>query len=185
MPTAPQSKDAAAIAASSTKRASDSRLRIDLTEKQKKELRQAFDLFDTEGRGYIQAQEVKVALRALGYEVKKEELKFLLQEVGSNPNGTLDFNEFLQVLLLKIGEKESKEEVLRAFKHFDEADSGSITFENLKGIAQEVGYGHLTDDELKEMLEFAHPRGKKDPAGKDVQLSEEDFLRLMKRANVY
>ena len=192
MPTA-KSKDAAAVAAASAKR-QDSRLRIELTEAQKNELRQAFDLFDSEGTGRIQAQEIKVALRALGYEVKKDELKGLLLEVGSSPTGTLDFNEFLRVLLLKIGEKESREEVQRAYKHFDESDKGYIGFEDLKQIAKSLGHGHLTDDELREMIDFAHPRAKKPDgttsstggnAGRDVHMTEEDFMRLMKRANVY
>jgi Ca2+-binding EF-hand superfamily protein len=163
------------------------RLAIELTSEQRDELRQAFDLFDTEGTGRIQSVEVKVALRALGFEVKKDELKALLTEVGTNINGTMDFNEFLRVVLHKVGEKETKEEVVRAFKLFDDKDKGHISFEDLKLISLQLGQT-LTDDELKEMMEFAHPKGKSREHGgarDQLQISEEDFLRLMKRANVY
>ena len=44
-----------------------------LTEEQKQEIREAFDLFDTDGSGTIDAKELKVAMRALGFEPKKEE----------------------------------------------------------------------------------------------------------------
>ena len=37
-----------------------------LTEEQKQEIREAFDLFDTDGSGTIDAKELKVAMRALG-----------------------------------------------------------------------------------------------------------------------
>ena len=40
--------------------------RISLSDGQKQELKEAFDLFDTDGAGAIEAKELKVALRALG-----------------------------------------------------------------------------------------------------------------------
>lgn len=172
----------------------DTRPKVELTEAQKRELRQAFDLFDAEGTGRIPSAEVKVALRALGFEVRKEELKQLLADIGTTVAGTLDFNEFLRVLMYKIGEKESKEEVQRAFRLFDEQDKGYICFEDLKQLAKSLGHGYLTDDELAEMLAFAMPasanakRERGVPGSinvKELQITEEDFMRLMKRASIY
>ena len=40
--------------------------KFELTEEQKQEIREAFDLFDTDGSGTIDAKELKVAMRALG-----------------------------------------------------------------------------------------------------------------------
>jgi Ca2+-binding EF-hand superfamily protein len=165
------------------------RIKIEISEKHRRELRQAFDLFDTDGTGRIQATEVKVALRALGFETKKEELRALLHEAGTNLNQTVDFNEFLSVILFKMGEKETKEEVQRAFRHFDEADKGFISFEDVKQISAHLEQ-NLTEDELKEMMDFAQSNKssgpKKEGGLRDVgNISEEDFLRIMKRANVY
>jgi centrin-1 len=163
----------------------DSRLKLELSEKQRAELRQAFDHFDSEGTGRIKATEIKVALRALGFEPRKEVIRGLLAEVGCDPAGHIDFNEFCTILLLKMAERESKEEVLNAYKLFDLDDKGYITFEDLKSIHDQIGM-RLTDDEIKEMMVFAHPKGKKDNTGKErFNVGEEDFLRLMKRANVY
>jgi len=52
----------------------------ELTEEQKQEIREAFDLFDTDGSGTIDAKELKVAMRALGFEPKKEEIKKVCSE---------------------------------------------------------------------------------------------------------
>ena len=41
--------------------------KFELTEEQKQEIREAFDLFDTDGSGTIDAKELKVAMRALGF----------------------------------------------------------------------------------------------------------------------
>ena len=52
--------------------------RTDLTEEQKQEIKEAFDLFDTDGSGNIDSKELKVAMRALGFEPKREEIKQLI-----------------------------------------------------------------------------------------------------------
>ena len=39
---------------------------VELTEEQRQEIREAFDLFDTDGSGTIDGKELKVAMRALG-----------------------------------------------------------------------------------------------------------------------
>ena len=41
--------------------------RQQLSEKQKKDIKEAFDLFDADGSGVIDIKELKVALRALGF----------------------------------------------------------------------------------------------------------------------
>ena len=41
--------------------------RQELSEKQKKDIKAAFDLFDVDGSGVIDIKELKVALRALGF----------------------------------------------------------------------------------------------------------------------
>ena len=46
--------------------------RQELSEKQKKDIKEAFDLFDADGSGVIDIKELKVALRALGFEPKKD-----------------------------------------------------------------------------------------------------------------
>ena len=50
----------------------------ELSEDQKKEIKDAFDLFDTSGSGTIESKELKVALRALGFDPKKDELRVLI-----------------------------------------------------------------------------------------------------------
>lgn len=45
--------------------------RHELSEEQKQEIKEAFDLFDTDKTGTIDYHELKVAMRALGFDVKK------------------------------------------------------------------------------------------------------------------
>lgn len=96
--------------------------------------REAFDLFDTDGSGTIDAKELKVAMRysavpfthsflyvacqfsqlccyvhrALGFEPKKEEIKKMIADIDKDGSGTIDFEEFLQMMTAKMGERDSK-----------------------------------------------------------------------------
>jgi centrin-1 len=45
--------------------------------------------------GTIDAKELKVAMRALGFEPKKEEIKKMISDIDKDGSGTIDFNEFL------------------------------------------------------------------------------------------
>ena len=76
--------------------------RKEITEEQKQEIKEAFDLFDTDGSGTIDAKELKVAMRALGFEPKKEEVRKLLQEMDRDGSGTIEFSEFMEAMAEKI-----------------------------------------------------------------------------------
>eukprot|EP01012_Entosiphon_sulcatum_P028081 TRINITY_DN33932_c0_g1_i1.p1 TRINITY_DN33932_c0_g1~~TRINITY_DN33932_c0_g1_i1.p1 ORF type:complete len:180 (+),score=61.79 TRINITY_DN33932_c0_g1_i1:52-591(+) len=169
-----------------TRQGPECKIKIELTDQQKREIKQAFDLFDTEGTGQIDAKEIKVALRALGFEPKKEEMKQILAEADKDGSGKLDFNEFLALLVKKMGEKDTKEETLKAFRLFDEEAKGMISFENLKRVALDIGE-NMTDEELMEMLEYAtrmRPKEKKDKMDAKA-ITEDEFMRLMKKCNLY
>ncbi|XP_067103491.1 centrin-1 isoform X2 [Osmerus mordax] len=120
----------------------------ELTEELKLEIREAFELFDTDGSGHIDIKELKVAMRALGFEPKKEEIKKMITEVDKDGTGKISFADFLSVMTQKMAEKDSKEEILKAFRLFDDDETGKISFRNLKRVAKELGE-NLTDEELQ------------------------------------
>ena len=78
------------------------RLRTELTEEQKQEIKEAFDLFDTEGRNEIDAKELKVAMRALGFEPKKEEVRKILMEIDKAGEGVIRFEDFAEIMTVKM-----------------------------------------------------------------------------------
>ncbi|OCT99825.1 hypothetical protein XELAEV_18005608mg [Xenopus laevis] len=148
----------------------------DLTEEQKKEIREAFDLFDTDGTGTIDVKELKVAMRALGFEPKKEEMKKIISDIDKDGSGIIDFEDFLSLMTQKMSEKDSKEEIMKAFRLFDDDNTGKISFKNLKRVAKELGE-NLTDEELQEMIDEADRDG-------DGEINEQEFLRIMRKTSL-
>ena len=116
-------------------------------------------------------------MRALGFEPKKEEIKKMIADIDKDGSGTIDFEEFLQMMTAKMGERDSREEILKAFRLFDDDETGKISFKNLKRVAKELGE-NMTDDELMEMIEEADRDG-------DNEINEEEFFRIMKKTNLY
>uniref|UniRef100_A0A671QSU2 Centrin, EF-hand protein, 2 n=1 Tax=Sinocyclocheilus anshuiensis TaxID=1608454 RepID=A0A671QSU2_9TELE len=148
-----------------------------LTEEQRQEIREAFELFDTDGSGHIEVKELKVAMRALGFEPKKEEIKKMIAEVDKDATGKISFSDFMTVMTQKMAEKDSKEEILKAFRLFDNAETGKISFRNLKRVAKELRE-NLTDEELQEMIDEADRDG-------DGEANQQEFLRIMKKTSLY
>ena len=73
-----------------------------MSESQKQEIKDAFDLFDTSGSGTIEPKELKVALRALGTEPTKEEIEKLVADFDKDSTGKIDFHEFLTIMMKKM-----------------------------------------------------------------------------------
>lgn len=60
-----------------------------MNDEQKQEIREAFDLFDADGSGTIDVKELKVAMRALGFEPKKEEIKKMISDIDKEGAGNV------------------------------------------------------------------------------------------------
>ena len=151
--------------------------KFDLSDEQKADIKEAFDLFDTEGTGVIDIKELKVAIRALGFEPKKEDIKKMIADIDKEGSGKISYADFLQLMTMKMSEKDSNEEILKAFRLFDDDDTGKISFKNLKRVAKELGE-NLTDEELKEMIDEADLDG-------DGEVNQDEFLRIIKKTSLY
>jgi len=89
----------------------------------------------------------------------------------------LCFNDFVEIISTKLAEKDSKDEIMKAFRLFDRNSQGKITFENLQQIAAELGEG-LNDEEVQEMITEADLDG-------DGVVNQDEFFRIMKKTSLY
>lgn len=154
------------------------RLRQLLNQKQKEDIKKAFDHFDQNGAGKIRKKELKVILRALGFDPTNEELDKLLAINNTDGGDSIDFQEFMDIMLTKIEEKPSPDDIKYTFKKIAESnmseeekkerdekkkiknkkkDKGEakkdfvIVHENIKTVTELLGE-KLTSEEIDEML---------------------------------
>ncbi len=77
-------------------------LKLELTVKQKDELKHAFDLLDRMGEGTIDISDVAIAFRALGLEVTQKEMLKIVRRYDPQRKGMLPFT-FSALLSRYIG----------------------------------------------------------------------------------
>jgi Ca2+-binding EF-hand superfamily protein len=64
----------------------------------KKELKEAFRIYDKEGNGYISTDTLKEILKELDSKLTDEDLDNIIEEVDEDGSGTLDFDEFMEMM---------------------------------------------------------------------------------------
>jgi Ca2+-binding EF-hand superfamily protein len=138
------------------------------------EIRQAFDLFDTNGTGRIDPKELKAAMQSLGFDTKNPTIFQLIADLDTPEaakKGGIEFEAFVEAINNKLGDKETKDGIRRIFDLFiDDPNSETITLASLRRIARELGE-QMSNEELKDMLERASSNG--------TELSFEEFYDIM------
>ncbi|KAJ1696834.1 hypothetical protein LUZ63_005346 [Rhynchospora breviuscula] len=146
-----------------------------ISQQKRQEIREAFDLFDTDGSGTIDAKELNVAMRALGFEMTEQQIEQMIADVDKDGSGAIEFEEFVQMMTAKIGERDTKEELNKAFHLIDQDKNGKISVEDIQRIAKDLGET-FTIDEIKEMVQEADHN-------EDGEVDQDEFLRIMKRTS--
>ncbi|EJU02668.1 EF-hand [Dacryopinax primogenitus] len=145
--------------------------RPELTDEQKQEIKEAFELFDTDKDGAVDYHELKVAMRALGFDMKKAEVLKILRDNDSDASGAMRYEDFVRVMTERILARDPLDEIRRAFKLFDDDGTGKISLRNLRRVAKELGE-NLDDDELQAMIEEFD-------LDQDGEINEQEFLAIM------
>ncbi|CAD8134629.1 unnamed protein product [Paramecium octaurelia] len=140
-----------------------------LTDDEIDEIREAFNLFDTEGTGRVDPRELKAAMQSLGFDQKNPTIFNMIAEL-ENEGTDIDFDQFLDAITSKLGNRENRDGINKIFDLFDDDGSNSINLNNLKRVSKELGET-MTAEELAEMLERAASNGR--------EITREDFYNIM------
>ena len=107
----------------------------------------------------------------------KEELRKILAEVDKSGEGIIRYDDFLDIMTQKMLERDPVEEMKKAFVLICEEGHDKITLKSLQKVAKELGE-NMSIEELQEMIEEADRDG-------DGEIGEEDFLKIMKKTNLF
>ena len=80
----------------------------------------------------------------------------MISDLDKNKSGTIDFEEFLDMMTARMSDKDTREDISKVFRLFDDDNTGAISFKNLKRVATELGE-NLTDEELQRRFDALSP----------------------------
>ena len=118
------------------------------------ELKATFDLFDADGGGTIDPEEIDKVMEELGL---KGRSAVVFQMIGGLRalNRPIKFDQFLEIVASKAGDTQSREGLSKVFDLWDKDGQGYIDFDSFKRIARELGET-FNDDEITEMMHNAY-----------------------------
>merc|ERR1712196_762878 len=119
----------------------------------------------------IDPKELKAAMQSLGFEAKNQTIYQMIGDIDKDGSGSIDFEEFLDMMTAKMSDKDSREDIMKVFNLFDDDGTGKISLKNLKRVAKELGET-MTEAELLEMIERAD-------ADQDGEINFEEFYAIM------
>lgn len=76
--------------------------RPELSDEQKQEIKEAFELFDTDKDGCVDYHELKVAMRALGFDLKKAEVLKIIRDHDKSGHGLMDYEDFVKISMCPL-----------------------------------------------------------------------------------
>ena len=156
-----------------SKSSESQKVRNEITEEQKKEIKDAFSTFEENG---IFPDELKSAMQTLGFDANNPEVQKILDKLATK-KGPLKFDEFMDVMIEKNIDKNPEEEIKKAFKVLCEDGTDKITLKSLSKICADLGE-KINEEELQEMINEAD----KD---QDEEVGEEDFIRIMQKTGMF
>ena len=118
-----------------------------------------------------------MAIRALGFPVKKGELRTIVRDVDTKERGAIDKKQFVRILEKMYNARDPDEEIMKAFKLFDTDNSGKISMKNMLAITQELGED-IEEDELQAMIEEFDQNN-------DGCIDKREFMTIMKQTSIY
>jgi Ca2+-binding EF-hand superfamily protein len=133
------------------------------------ELKQAFEFFDVDKKGYITIHDLKRRLGVFYQNLSLREYKFLM-------NNKQEITEQDLYQLLSQNELVNYDPVAEAFKIYDPKDTGFVDLNVFKEILANLGFGEVTQQDIQTLIDTADVDG-------DGRVSLGDFRRMLTHAN--
>jgi len=131
-----------------------------------------FSLFDKDGDGTINTNDLGKVMRSLSMNPTEAELQGWINQVGANGNGTIDFPEFLSMMARKMKDKDTEEELIKNFKVLDLDGNGFISAAELRHGMMTLGE-EITEEDVQELVVSHDDDG-------DGQINYKEFVKMMR-----
>jgi len=128
-------------------------------------------MFDRDKDGLVNNKELGSILKSLGHDCNEIELTSMIDDVDTDLDKKINFDEFLLIMNKRSNEIDIEEELMEAFKVFDKDGNGRLESNELRHIMLTLGE-RLSDEEIEEMINEADTKGM-------GYIDYKDFVKLM------
>jgi calmodulin len=128
----------------------------------------AFKIFDSNGDGVIDKAEFAEVTKSIGMDQSDESIQIMIDTIGSDNKVT--YNQFIGVMSGKMKNMDTEEDVMEAFKAFDQDKSGFVDAKELD-TALSIFCPQLSEDERKALINEA--------GGSGGKIKYNDFVRKL------
>ena len=120
--------------------------------KRKQALKEVFDQMDISKDNSIGIKELAEYLKGQG--TSPEKIKEIMKEADSDGSGTMDFEEFFNLMTtcLQAKDEDTPEDFIEVFKIFDKDASGLIPINDIKRVMMEYETT-MTDEEFDDLFQ--------------------------------
>lgn len=80
-----------------------------MSEEQLLEVKEAFNVFDSEQTGGLDAKELKAALTVLNIKLSKEEIRQIYSDLGKDIREKINYDDFLEIVTPRLPDRHTKD----------------------------------------------------------------------------
>lgn len=140
-----------------------------LTQDQLNVLKESFDLFDVNKCNSIDLFELKLAIKAFNFKLSKEKFSELIQKYSKD--NSIQYENFLKLMMQLFNERDPREEASIAFDCFDINKKGKLGLTELKLAIRELDT-KINESDLQHIIDEFDKDG-------DGYIKKEDFLGIL------
>ena len=120
-------------------------------------IEKAFNLF-ADRNGMMNLNNMVIAMKELKFDESEPVIYDIIAEIESENKESLSYDDFVDRLTEKLQDRESQKCTERVFDLFTEDPKGTVTFEVLKKVHQDIGE-NASDEDLQRLIKSGASNG--------------------------
>ena len=132
-------------------------------------IQKAFNLFSYKN-GYMNMNNLVIAMKELKLDESEPVIYDLMAELESENKGSLTYDDFVDKLTEKLGDRESQKSTERSYELLVQDPNKTLNYETLKKVAEQIG-DKTPDEDLQRLI--------KNGASNGTDIPYEEFHSIM------
>ena len=120
-------------------------------------IEKAFNLF-ADRNGMMNLNNMVIAMKELKFDESEPVIYDIIAELESENKASLSYDDFVDKLTEKLQDRDSQKATERVFDLFTEDPKGTVTYEVLKKVHQEIGE-EASEDDLRRLIKSGASNG--------------------------